>query len=118
MSRVTGSVFGYPSTTMPRESPTRRTSIPARSRILAIVKSYAVQTAIFSPRSFMARRSGTRTGFIVVEGKHKGTKAQRHNKSGRQGVLMAALVVSLCLRAFVFPRHPSLKLPGVPEEIV
>src|SRR5215475_15755973 len=64
MSRVTGSVFGYPSTTMPRESPTRRTSIPARSRIRAIVKSYAVQTAIFSPRSFIARRSGTRIGFI------------------------------------------------------
>src|SRR6267378_1119183 len=49
---------------MPTESPTRITSIPALSSSRAIVESYAVSTETFSPRSFIALRSGTRTGFI------------------------------------------------------
>src|SRR6185312_7829739 len=63
-SRVTGMVVSWPSTTMPSESPTSRTSTPARSESAAMVESYAVIMTIFSPRCFFARRSGTRTGLI------------------------------------------------------
>src|SRR3954453_21606857 len=52
-----------PCTTMPREAPTRAMSTPASSMSRAIVKSYAVTIAIFSPLSLRARRSGTVTFF-------------------------------------------------------
>src|SRR5882724_11003213 len=51
---------------MPTESPTRSTSRPARSSSRAIPASYAVSTVILVPFAFMARRSGTRTGFMRI----------------------------------------------------
>src|SRR3569623_3692770 len=55
-SSVTGSVVSWPWTTMPSESPTRSTSAPDSSSNRANVASYAVNMAIFSPRSFICRR--------------------------------------------------------------
>src|SRR5574340_341181 len=52
---------------MPSESPTSRTSIPARSIRRAMVASYAVSTAIFSPRFFFSFRSGTRIRLAVSD---------------------------------------------------
>ena len=40
--------------TLAAESPTRIASMPAASRMRAVVKSYAVSMDIFSPRRFMA----------------------------------------------------------------
>src|SRR4030095_13119743 len=59
-SRVTASVLSDPRTTMPTESPTSNASTPAWSSRRAIVASYAVSMAIFSPRAFFSLRSGTR----------------------------------------------------------
>src|SRR2546426_527714 len=41
---------------MPSESPTKMSSTPTSSMILAVKKSYAVSAAIFAPRCFIARR--------------------------------------------------------------
>ena len=62
-SRVTGSVFGTPWTTMPIESPTRTTSTPASSASAANVASYAVTMTILSstapPWALRPARPGT-----------------------------------------------------------
>src|SRR5689334_12730340 len=50
-----------PMMTVPSESPTRRISMPARSRIRAMVASYAVRVVIFSRRFFLRIKSGIRT---------------------------------------------------------
>src|SRR5580658_3000371 len=54
-------VVSNPKITCPRESPTSNISMPAKSRSLAIVASYAVNITIRSPRPFIRARSGTRT---------------------------------------------------------
>src|SRR3954462_15927584 len=66
MSSVTGKVVSKPSTTIPTESPTRITSIPASCKSRAMLTSYAVRTAIFVPLAFIARKSGTRTCIMTV----------------------------------------------------
>src|SRR5213593_602145 len=62
-SIVTGTVVGYPSTTMPSESPTRMTSMPAWSTRRANAASYAVIIVMRLPSRFIATRSGTVTFF-------------------------------------------------------
>ena len=56
-SIVTFSVSGWPSTTIPSESPTRITSTPASSKMRANRASYAVIITIFAPSAFIRARS-------------------------------------------------------------
>src|SRR5688572_14876489 len=87
-SSVTGSVCSWPSTTTPTESPTSSTSTPARSSSRAIVASYAVSMAIFSPRRFRSRRSGTRTLVSLIgDGPRRSLDGcERLRKPGVDGV--------------------------------
>src|SRR5919106_6247775 len=56
-SIVTGSVFWYPRTLLPTESPTRITGMPASSRIRAVGKSYAVSIGNRRPSAFQVAKS-------------------------------------------------------------
>jgi hypothetical protein len=60
-STVTGTVLEYPRTTLPEESPTSSTGMPASSNTEALTVSYAVSIAHFSPRSLACCRWCTRT---------------------------------------------------------
>src|SRR6266513_2939378 len=58
-ARVTGSVGGCPSITIPRLSPTRSIGMPASSRMRALRKSYAVSAAKRLPSSLNRWTSST-----------------------------------------------------------
>src|SRR5262245_25653928 len=91
---VTGTVVSCPSTTMPSESPTSSASTPARSNSRAIVASYAVSTAIFSPRSFFRRSSGTVTRWVRMGSAPARRRGKRlRQPSGHRGRELLAHVV-------------------------
>jgi len=65
-STVTGSVVSWPKTTMPAESPTSSTGMPASSKTRAVRASYEVSIGHFSPRALAATRSRTVTRRVAL----------------------------------------------------
>src|SRR5262249_21539080 len=102
-STVTGRVLPWPKTTMPAESPTSSTGIPASSNTAAVRASYEVSIGHFSPRALAAARSRTVT--------------RRFAPPPNRGSAVRAFVAAaseLLLCAFIWILHVSWRRGGVP----
>ena len=102
-STVTGSVLSWPKTTIPAESPTSSTGMPASSKTAAVRASYEVSMGHFSPRALAAARSRTVT-----------RRFELPPKSGSAVRALVAAASGLLLSAFIWILHVSWRRGGVP----